>query len=171
MVDKKITYSCESALQPNELFYYSYYDEILHTQVYLKDKAYDEDRFNYKHKNYHIHTYLKEEVYDEDLHNYMLYLNIVTDRRTNKEFLQVSLDDYVYLNLDIRWSKRILNTNRDMLFFYVFHVERQSKKILKYLVDSNSSSEALSLKLYTLTKDTTFARLIKSGIVSVVCED
>lgn len=169
MVEQKITYSCESAF--HEDYYYSHYKEILNTKVYLKNTAYKEDRYNYKQENYNIHTYVSETVYNADLYTYMLYLNIVTDTRTNKEFLQVSIYDDVYLNLDERWSKRLLNKNKDLLYFYVFHVERESRKILKYLRDSKSSSKALSFKLYTLTQDTTFTRLIKSGIISVICED
>ena len=149
MIDKKITYDYTSSLQP------------------------DKYNLNYDDDDFLTHVYLIDEICDENDYNHTLYFNIVTDKRTNEDFLQISFENCVYLNLNTRWSKRIINTltnNRNTLAFYDYHVYKESKDILKYLADSNSSSETLSLKLYTLTKDTTFARLIKSGIISVICE-
>ena len=150
MIDKKVTYDYTSPLQP------------------------DTYNLNYDDDDFLTHVYLIDEIYDENDYNYTLYFNIVTDKRTNEDFLQISFENCVYLNLNTRWSKRIIDTltnNRNTLAFYDYHVDKESKAILKYLADSNSSSGTLSLKLYSLTKDTTFARLIKSGIISVICED
>ena len=150
MIDKKITYDYTSSLQP------------------------DTYNLNYDDDDFLTHVYLIDEIYDEYDYNYTLYFNIVTDKRTNEDFLQISFDNCVYLNLNTRWSKRIIDTltdNRNTLAFYDYHVDKESKAILKYLANSNSSSGTLSLKLYSLTKDTTFARLIKLGIISVICGD
>ena len=150
MIDKNITYDYTSSLQP------------------------DTYNLNYDDDDFLTHVYLIDEIYDENGYNYTLYFNIITDKRTNEDFLQISFDNCVYLNLNTRWSKRIIDTltdNRNTLAFYDYHVDKEGKAILKYLADSNSSSGTLSLKLYSLTKDTTFARLIKSGIISVICGD
>lgn len=150
MIDKEITYDYTSSLQP------------------------DTYNLNYDDDDFLTHVYLIDEIYDENGYNYTLYFNIITDKRTNEDFLQISFDNCVYLNLNTRWSKRIIDTltdNRNTLAFYDYHVDNESKAILKYLADSNSSSGTISLKLYSLTKDTTFARLIKSGIISVICGD
>ena len=150
MIDKKITYDYTSSLQP------------------------DTYNLNYDDDDFLTHVYIIDEIYDENGYNYELYFNILTDKRTDEDFLQLSFDNCVYLNLDTRWSKRIIDTltnNKDTLAFYDYHIEKESKEILKYLADSNSSSVALSLKLYTVTKDTTFSRLIKAGIISVICGD
>ena len=150
MIDKNITYDYTSSLQP------------------------DTYNLNYDDDDFLTHVYLIDEIYDENGYNYTLYFNIITDKRTNEDFLQISFDNCVYLNLNTRWSKRIIDTltdNRNTLAFYDYHVDKEGKAILKYLADSNSSSGTLSLKLYSLIKDTTFARLIKSGIISVICGD
>lgn len=150
MIDKKITYD---------------YTSLLKSDKY--NLTYDDDDFL-------THVYLIDEIYDKNGYNYTLYFNILTDKGTNEDFLQISFDNCVFLNLNTRWSKRIIETltdNRNTMAFYDYHVDKESKAMLKYLADSNSSSRALSLKLYTLTKDTTFARLIKSGIISVICAD
>ena len=150
MIDKKITYDYTSSLKP------------------------DTYNLNYDDDDFLTHVYLIDEIYDENGYNSTLYFNIVTDKRTNEDFLQISFENCVYLNLNKRWSKRIIDTltnNRNTLAFYDYHIYKESKSILKHLADSDSSSGTLSLKLYTLTKNTTFARLIKSGIISVICED
>lgn len=150
MIDKQITYDYTSPLKP------------------------DKYNLNYDDDDFLTHVYIIDEIYDENGYNYTLYFNIITDKRTNEDFLQISFDNCVYLNLNTRWSKRIIDTltsNKNTLAFYDYHVYKESKAILKYLADSDSSSGTLSLKLYTLNKDTTFAKLIKSGIISVICGD
>ena len=150
MIDKKITYDYTSSLQP------------------------DTYNLSYDDGDFLTHVYIIDEISNKNGYNYELYFNILTDKRTDEDFLQLSFDNCVYLNLDTRWSKRIIDTltnNKDTLAFYDYHIEKESKEILKYLADSNSSSVALSLKLYTVTKDTTFSRLIKAGIISVICGD
>lgn len=170
MIERKITYNCDGGVDDYSFRHSNSRKRILNTDVYLLDTAYDKDIFNYKEENYDVHVYIDEVVYT-DIDTYMISLNIVKDKRTNKEFLQISIDDGIYLNLDERWSERILNTSKDMLYLYAIHVERESKEILKCLTESKSKNISLMFKMYTVTHDTTFTRLIKSGIFSVFCDD